>query len=211
MDLVGSVLGLILLSPLLLAIAVYIKLVSPGPVLFKQKRVGRWGKEFTMLKFRSLKVNADTNGHQEHVGGLLNSEQPIEKLDDDPWIIPFGNILRKCYLDELPQLVNVSRGEMSLVGPRPFPLYEVRGYQPWYGARHDVAPGMTGLWQVNRRKKMTYREMMRLDIAYARGTSLWLDLKILLRTIPVIVAQVKDSLSKRNGEGAVLKRGAHRP
>ena len=202
MDVVGALLGLIVLSPLMLLTAVFIKIVSPGPVFFKQQRMGYIGKTFTMWKFRTMKVNADTSSHQHYLTKLIvdaahNSEksaQPMRKVVDDSQIIPFGKLLRRTFIDELPQLINVLRGEMSLVGPRPPIPYEVEKYLCWHEQRLEAVPGMTGLWQVSGKNHLTFNEMVRLDIQYCRGRSFWLDVKILLMTPLVIVSQIKDSL-----------------
>ena len=193
-DISGSIFALIVLSPLLLAVAILIKIVSPGPLFFRQERMGLLGKTFTLWKFRSMHVNADTSVHKEYLHELINNEKSMTKLDNkkDPRIIPFGTILRKTGIDELPQLINVLRGEMSLVGPRPCLPYEAREYQPWQKRRFDTIPGLTGLWQVSGKNRTTFKEMMRLDIAYAKKLKFLLDVKIFLKTIPAIVAQVSD-------------------
>ncbi len=202
MDIVGALIGLIVLSPFLLLTTLIIKIVSPGPVFFKQRRVGYMGKIFAMWKFRTMRINADTLVHQQHLTKLINSvtcndeltAKPMTKLDDDPQIIPFGKILRKICLDELPQLINVLRGEMSLVGPRPPIPYEVEEYLLWHNGRVNAVPGMTGLWQVSGKNRLSFNKMVRLDIQYWRKKSPWLDTKILLRTPFAIVSQIKDSL-----------------
>jgi lipopolysaccharide/colanic/teichoic acid biosynthesis glycosyltransferase len=193
-DIAGSIVALILLSPLLLAVAIMIKIVSPGPLFFRQERVGLLGKTFILWKFRTMRVNADTGVHQKYLQELINNEKTMTKLDNkkDPRIIPFGTILRKAGIDELPQLINVLRGEMSLVGPRPCLPYEAREYQNWQTRRFDTIPGLTGLWQVSGKNNTTFKEMIRLDIAYAKKRAFWLDVKIFLKTIPAIVAQVTD-------------------
>lgn len=193
MDVIGAILGLIIFSPIMLSISLMIKFVSPGPVFFKQERVGYGGKTFMMWKFRSMKVDADTSIHQDHLSELHKNGKPMNKVGNDQFIIPFGKILRKTCLDELPQLINVILGEMSLVGPRPDPVYSVGHYQNWYKGRFDTIPGMTGLWQVNGKYKTTFEEMMRLDIAYSRRKSFWMDFKILLKTVPAIILNAKDN------------------
>ncbi len=201
MDVVGALLGLVLLSPLLLLTVLIIKILSPGPVFFKQGRIGYMGRSFKMWKFRTMKINSDTSVHQQYLAKLIkgspyneNSAKPMIKLEDDTRIIPFGKILRKTYLDELPQLINVLRGEMSLVGPRPPISYEVEEYLRWHNGRIDAVPGMTGLWQVSGKNRLTFNEMVRLDIQYWRKKTPWLDLKILLRTPLTIISQIMDSL-----------------
>jgi lipopolysaccharide/colanic/teichoic acid biosynthesis glycosyltransferase len=199
MDVVGALVGLIVLSPLFLLIAILIKVVSRGPVFFSQERIGHGGKHFTCLKFRTMKMDADISVHRDHVQQLINSgagdggERPFVKLDssEDSRIIPLGHILRQTGLDELPQLMNVLRGEMTLVGPRPCLAYEAEEYLPWHRRRFDAVPGLTGLWQVSGKNKTTFAEMVRLDIVYAEQPSLWLDVMLLLRTLPAILVQIK--------------------
>jgi lipopolysaccharide/colanic/teichoic acid biosynthesis glycosyltransferase len=215
-DIVGAATGLVLLSPVMLLIALYIKTVSPGPVFFKQKRIGYLGKEFTMWKFRSMHVGADAKGHQEHMVSIIRSSKDPEsekratamrKLGRDNRIIPLGEPFRKSCLDEIPQLLNVLLGDMSLIGPRPALAYEVAEYLRWHAGRFDTVPGMTGLWQVSGKNNLSFKEMVRLDIRYARHRSFWFDAKILLKTIPAIIAQARDTmLQKRErieGAGAV--------
>ena len=193
-DIAGSVVALLLLLPLLLAVAVLIKIVSPGPVLFRQDRVGYRGKVFTMWKFRTMHVNADATPHRDYVQGLIHNENIMTKLDTgkDRRIIPFGNLLRATGIDELPQLINVFFGDMSLVGPRPCLSYEVQEYSPWQMRRFDAVPGLTGLWQVSGKNRTTFKEMMRLDIGYAKKRAFLLDMMIFLKTIPAIAMQVAD-------------------
>ena len=197
MDIVGALSGLFLLSPLLLLIALLIKIVSPGPILFTQIRVGYLGKPLSLWKFRTMTPDVDTSAHQQLLNKLVNSDQPVTKLDmnNDPRIIPLGTILRVLGLDELPQLFNVLRGDMSLVGPRPCLPYEPQQYLPWQTRRFDAIPGLTGLWQISGKNRTTYKEMVRLDITYARTISFWLDAKILLKTLPAIMVQFSDFLS----------------
>lgn len=198
MDVVGSFMALFLLSPLLLVIGVLIKLTSPGPVLFRQKRIGQYGKPFTFLKFRSMQVNNNDSIHREYIRKLIANqikEEPatgnaevVFKIRDDPRITPIGNFLRKSSLDELPQFFNVLRGEMSLVGPRPPIPYEVDDYAPWHRCRIFVRkPGITGLWQVRGRSVTTFDDMVRLDLQYSRTWSLWLDVKLLLATPGAVI------------------------
>ena len=191
LDIFGSFFGLILLSPLFLLIAVLIKIVSPGPVFFKQTRIGYGAKEFNFWKFRTMRVNADTASHQQYLSELIHGDdeedkqpdRPMIKQDNDnPNIIPFGRFLRASCIDELPQLINVLLGDMSLVGPRPPIPYEVEEYLIWHKNRFDGLPGMTGLWQVSGKNRLTFKEMIRLDIQYERQMSLLADLKIILMT-----------------------------
>jgi lipopolysaccharide/colanic/teichoic acid biosynthesis glycosyltransferase len=193
-DVVGSLVAMILLSPLLLLVALFIRIVSPGPIFFRQERVGYLGRVFTLWKFRTMHVNADTTFHRNHLRELIHNEKEMIKLDSgkDPRIIPFGQLLRATGIDELPQLLNVLLGEMSLVGPRPCIPYEAREYSPWQTRRFDTVPGLTGLWQVSGKNRTTFKEMMRLDIGYAKNRAFWLDVKIFLKTLPAIVRQVGD-------------------
>jgi len=203
LDIVGAGLGIALLSPVFLLSALLIKIVSPGPVFFTQERVGQGGQVFRFLKFRTMHVNADTNGHQQHLVKLIrgaddpNSAEarPMHKLDNDTRIIPFGRFLRSSCVDELPQLFNVLLGDMSLVGPRPCIPYEAQEYKTWHRNRFDAVPGMTGLWQVSGKNELSFNQMIRLDITYARESSLALDFKIILRTFGVVVSQVRKCLA----------------
>jgi lipopolysaccharide/colanic/teichoic acid biosynthesis glycosyltransferase len=192
-DIAGSALALILCSPLFLAIAVAIKLSSKGPLLFKQLRVGQYGQCFTFLKFRSMYVNNDDFVHQKFVTELISKaargefsgkdRDGVYKLTDDKRITRVGTFLRRTSLDELPQLLNVLKGEMSLVGPRPAIPYELAAYQTWHRRRVlETKPGITGVWQVTGRSRVKFDEMVRMDLRYAMSWSPWLDLKILLRT-----------------------------
>jgi lipopolysaccharide/colanic/teichoic acid biosynthesis glycosyltransferase len=192
-----------LLLPLMMLIGMLIRIVSAGPVLFKQERIGYLGERFLCFKFRTMFVGADTNIHQGHLNHLMNSDTPMVKMDShgDPRIIPFGRLLRASGLDELPQLINVLRGEMSLVGPRPCVSYEYEKYLPWQRERFNTVPGLTGLWQVSGKNRTTFTEMIQLDIKYARTKTLWLDLKIILKTIPALVIQVWDTRIKRKPAG----------
>jgi len=192
MDLLASTALLAALSPLMLLIAALIKLKSRGPVLFKQLRVGQRAQPFHMLKFRSMHVNNDDRIHQAFVSDLIKAATPasgVFKIVDDPRVTPIGRFLRKTSLDELPQLWNVVRGEMSLVGPRPPLPYEVRQYKTWHRRRVlEAKPGITGLWQVKGRSRTTFDEMVRLDLRYARTRSFWMDVKILLATPAAVIS-----------------------
>jgi len=186
LDLTLASLALVILSPLLALIALSIKLTSRGPVLFHQQRAGLGGKPFVMLKFRSMRFDADLRRRElEHRNEM---DGPVFKMRRDPRITALGRFLRRSSLDELPQLLNVLLGEMSLVGPRPLPLEEACRLPPEHQRRHSVKPGMTGLWQVSGRNDLPYEEMMRLDLEYVERQSLWLDLRILLATIPTVLA-----------------------
>ncbi|MGC9359366.1 MAG: sugar transferase [Anaerolineae bacterium] len=185
MDVSIAATGLVVLSPLLGLVALAIKLDSPGPVIFRQRRVGKGGRSFTLLKFRSMVEGAEqevaTLHGQNEVGG------PIFKLREDPRRTRVGKWIRRASVDELPQLWNVLRGEMSLVGPRPPLASEVSGYAPWHRRRLDALPGMTGLWQVSGRSDLTFDEMVLLDIYYIENWSPTLDFRILLRTVPTVL------------------------
>jgi lipopolysaccharide/colanic/teichoic acid biosynthesis glycosyltransferase len=189
LDIAGSIAGLILFSPLFLLISLAIKLTSKGPVLFRQERVGKHGVPFGCLKFRTMHVNNDPKIHQEYVAKLirgdaaLTSDSGVFKITNDPRVSAVGQLLRKCSFDELPQFINVLKGEMSLVGPRPPIPYELEAYDLWHRRRvFEAKPGITGLWQVKGRSRTTFDEMVRLDLRYSRSWSLWLDFKILLET-----------------------------
>lgn len=186
-------------------LAVIIKIASPGPVLFKQERIGFMGRRFMCYKFRTMKLNADTGIHQGHLRHLISSGRPMEKLDSkgDPRLIPFGLIFRSLGIDELPQVFNVLRGDMSLVGPRPCVPYEFEHFQPRHKHRCETLPGLTGLWQVNGKNRTTFEQMMDFDLFYAQNKTLWLDLSILLRTVPAIVGQVFDVQRKRRNQAPV--------
>lgn len=187
------------LLPLMLVLGILVRIVSQGPVLFRQERVGHLGQRFMCFKFRTMFVNADTTVHQGHLNQLMDADTPLTKMDakGDPRIIPFGRLLRASGLDELPQLINVLRGEMSLVGPRPCLPYEFNRYQRWQRERFNTLPGLTGLWQVCGKNKTTFTEMICLDIRYARAKTLWLDLKILLMTFPAVMTQVLETRDSR--------------
>jgi lipopolysaccharide/colanic/teichoic acid biosynthesis glycosyltransferase len=192
-DLLGATMALIALAPVLVAVAIAIKLTSPGPVLFRQKRIGQYGVPFTCLKFRSMHAVNDAHIHKDYVTRLIagridpvpseGNGKAVYKLTNDPRLTPVGAFLRKLSLDELPQFFNVLRGQMSLVGPRPPVPYELEVYDVWHRRRLvEVKPGITGLWQVNGRSRLRFDDMVRLDLQYATTWSVWLDIKILLRT-----------------------------
>jgi lipopolysaccharide/colanic/teichoic acid biosynthesis glycosyltransferase len=187
LDIVGSVFLLMLFSPAFILITVLIKCTSRGPVFFTQKRVGRGGKSFTFLKFRSMHVNNDATVHREFVKSFIKSTNvsgsPVYKLTNDPRITTVGKFLRKTSLDELPQFINVLAGPMSLVGPRPAIPYEVEEYNAWHRCRVlEVKPGITGFWQVKGRSRTTFDAMVRMDIQYIRKWSLVWDIKLLFQT-----------------------------
>jgi lipopolysaccharide/colanic/teichoic acid biosynthesis glycosyltransferase len=188
-------LGLPVLIPLSLLIVLLIRSVSAGPVLFGQERVGFMGRRFRCLKFRTMFLDADTTTHQELLQQEMNSDAPMKKMDlqGDERILPGCMLLRASGLDELPQLINVLRGEMSLVGPRPCLPYEYDLYLPWQKARFETMPGLTGLWQVSGKNKTTFFEMIHLDIRYANNKTFCWDIKIILMTVPTLVIQVLET------------------
>lgn len=196
MDVAGSLAALALFAPVCAVAAAAIKLTSPGPVLYRQQRLGRFGVPFTLFKFRSMKVASDSRVHEEFVKEFISGRAPahgtggpkVFKIQNDPRVTRVGRWLRQTSLDELPQFWNVLRGNMSLVGPRPPIPYEAASYQVWHRRRiFEAKPGITGLWQVEGRSRTAFDEMVRLDLRYVRGWSLWLDLKILLRTPRVVL------------------------
>jgi lipopolysaccharide/colanic/teichoic acid biosynthesis glycosyltransferase len=196
-DLLVSGLLIALLSPLLIGVALAVRLDSRGPALFRQRRVGYREREFTVFKFRSMRLDADPRGHREYVTALIAGEgevpdggrENLYKLAVDNRITSVGHWIRRWSVDELPQLFNVLRGEMTLVGPRPAIPYEVAEYPSWYRQRFSVKPGLTGLWQVSGRSERTYEEMVRLDIEYTERRSPGLDLSILVKTPWVVLGR----------------------
>lgn len=192
MDIVGSTAALLILSPVFLVVALLVKLSSKGPVLYKQERLGQFGRSFTFLKFRSMYANNDRKIHQEfmrrvikgdHDGKAEGGSKAVYKMTNDPRITKIGAILRRTSLDELPQFINVLRSDMSLVGPRPPIAYECREYDLWHRRRVlESKPGITGLWQVRGRSRVRFDDMVRLDLQYVRTWSVWLDLQILAQT-----------------------------
>jgi lipopolysaccharide/colanic/teichoic acid biosynthesis glycosyltransferase len=205
LDIACIVMALPVLLPIMILVGLLIKVLSDGPVLFKQERIGFRGRSFVCLKFRTMAVGADSLVHRMHLEGLIGSNSPMTKMDlhGDERLIPLGLLLRVTGLDELPQIINVVRGEMSLVGPRPCLCYECDQYLPWQTERFNALPGLTGLWQVSGKNRTTFDEMMRLDIRYARSQSLWLDVKIILKTIPALMIQVQDTRRQRKRRATV--------
>jgi lipopolysaccharide/colanic/teichoic acid biosynthesis glycosyltransferase len=199
LDIVCVLLFAPLWVPLGILAAAVIRFVSPGPVFFKQERVGFMGRRFLCYKFRTMKVNADTGVHRGHLQELMTSGQPMVKLDSkgDPRLIPGGLILRTLGIDELPQLINVLRGDMSLVGPRPCIPYEFEHYEPRYKHRCETLPGLTGLWQVNGKNRTTFDQMIDYDVRYAQTKTLLMDVAILARTPLAIVLQALDVRARR--------------
>jgi lipopolysaccharide/colanic/teichoic acid biosynthesis glycosyltransferase len=197
-DIIGSLVGLSLASPLIFLTILAIKTTSPGPVIFKQTRLGKKGIRFSFYKFRSMYWNTDDRIHRDYIANLIKGNleeinegvegKPLYKMKSDPRVTPVGKIIRKLSIDEVPQFFNVLKGEMSLVGPRPPIPYEVERYKLWHLRRVlDVKPGITGLWQVDGRSKTSFDDMVRLDLRYARDWSLWLDVKILLKTVRAVL------------------------
>ena len=192
MDLAGSFLFLLLFSPLFAVIALAIKLTSEGPVFFGQERLGQFGTRFKCLKFRTMYANNNSNIHKEYVERFISGRESAQngeagsvvyKIMNDPRVTPVGKILRRLSLDEIPQFLNVLRGEMSLVGPRPPLPYEFKIYDLWHKRRVlELKPGVTGLWQVSGRSRTSFDDMVRLDLRYSQSWSLWLDVKILAAT-----------------------------
>jgi len=193
-DIIGSSISLVALSPLFLLITAAIKINSPGKAIFKQIRLGKNGKPFTLYKFRTMKMNKSERIHREYSKGFIKSgttasqknQKNIYKVLDDPRVTRIGKILRKTSWDELPQLLNVFKGEMSLVGPRPCLPYEYENYNPWHKQRMKATPGITGLWQISGRSSVTFNDMVILDVYYIGNMSPWFDLQIMLKTIPVV-------------------------
>lgn len=185
-------------------VALIIKCGSRGPVLFRQQRVGYKGRNFTCYKFRTMHVNAETETHRNYTQQLINGNAPMTKLDasKDARLIPLGVALRATGLDELPQLINVLRGEMSIVGPRPCIPYEYELYKPRQRRRFDAVPGLTGLWQVSGKNRTTFAQMVELDVQYAAQKSLWLDLKIIFKTVPALCVQCHDVRAEKAAEHA---------
>jgi len=199
LDIIGSSVGLLILSPLFATVVAYIKIVSPGPVFFKHERIGYLGKPFTMWKFRTMKPTADSLVHQNHLKKLMANDVSMIKLDQgkDDRLIPLGWVLRKSCIDELPQLINVLKGDMSLIGPRPCLAYEADDFHRWQTRRFHSHPGMTGLWQVSGKNLTTFREMMRLDIRYAQKKNPFMDLMIFLKTAPVVIGEMTGKFTSR--------------
>lgn len=202
LDIIGAAAGFFIASPLFLALSIYIKLVSPGPIFFKQKRVGFKGVEFNFWKFRTMRFGNNQEFHGKHSQSFIkNGDIPMEKLDDhDPRIFFGGRVIRKSCIDELPQLWNILKGDMSLVGPRPCIPYEAEEYLRWHTHRFDVVPGLTGLWQVSGKNKLTFKQMIRLDINYSKHLSFMTDLLIIAKTPYAILKMVAEAaLNKAAG------------
>ncbi|MHA3774156.1 sugar transferase [Verrucomicrobiota bacterium sgz303538] len=190
--------------PIMILVALWIRGVSPGPIFYRQERIGYRERRFKILKFRSMKVDAETKIHENHLTHLIKANCPMKKLDaaGDPRLILGGRILRALGMDELPQLINVIRGEMSLVGPRPCTPHEFQHYEIWQKERVNTPPGLTGYWQVNGKNKTTFNQMIQMDLFYARNRSPWLDLQIMCKTVPAIVAQITETRKVKLQENA---------
>ena len=203
LDIFGASLGMILLLPVFLSIGVYIKFVSPGPVFFTQERIGFRKRKFVIWKFRTMHLEAETKTHEDYLSTLIkNDTAAMEKLDGvDPRIIPLGRLIRATGLDELPQLLNVLLGDMSLVGPRPCMPYEAAQYAMWQHKRFDSKPGLTGLWQVSGKNRTSFVEMMRLDIRYGRCRTIVKDILIMFKTFRALFIQVSDQMPQKNTKG----------
>jgi len=186
-DLIGALVALVVLSPVMLLVALIVKLGSRGPVFYRSSRIGKNGRPFTFLKFRSMVDGADRARTQ--LTHLNEVDGPVFKISRDPRVTRIGRLLRITSVDEIPQFFNVLKGDMSLVGPRPPIPEEVEQYEPWQLRRLDVKPGITCLWQISGRSTLSFREWMRLDLEYIKHRSFWLDLRILLRTIPAVLSR----------------------
>jgi exopolysaccharide production protein ExoY len=193
---------------IMVLVTLWIRMVSPGPTFYRQERIGYRGRRFKIFKFRSMKVNVETRTHEDYFTRLIHEKTPMKKLDaaGDPRLIFGGRVLRALGLDELPQILNVVRGEMSLVGPRPCTPHEFQHYQEWQRERVKAPPGLTGLWQVNGKNKTTFDEMIQMDFLYAERMSPLLDLKVILMTIPAIFAQVIDSRNMQRRQQAGMEK-----
>lgn len=187
------------LVPVMAVIAIIIRFSSRGPILFRQERIGLRGEPFQLVKFRTMKQCAETDSHRTYLQRLIESnDAPMEKMDaNDHRLIPMGGLLRASGLDELPQIFNILRGEMSLVGPRPCIRYEYERYKPEHRERLNAVPGLTGLWQVSGKNKTTFPEMVELDIRYSRNLSLLQDVAILIRTFPVVIEQTREAAERK--------------
>jgi lipopolysaccharide/colanic/teichoic acid biosynthesis glycosyltransferase len=193
--------------PLMVMVMILIRITSKGPIFYRQERVGYCRRRFMLFKFRTMYVDAETRTHEEYFAELMQNGRPMVKLDDsgDSRLIPGGRFLRASGLDELPQIFNVLRGEMSLVGPRPCLPQEFDRYEPWQRQRFNALPGLTGQWQVSGKNHTTFREMIVLDLFYARNMSLWLDLRIIFKTIPTLLREI--AKCRKRGRQRVIAGG----
>src|SRR5216110_1354178 len=195
LDITCILLLLPLWLPLMILLMLVTRIASPGPIFYRQKRVGLGGRHFFIWKFRTMRLSAETQTHERYFENLMRVDRPMTKLDayGDPRLAPFGQVLRASGLDELPQIFNVLRGEMSLVGPRPCTPNEFAHYEPWQRERVNGLPGLTGYWQVSGKNKTTFNQMIAMDLFYLKNMSVLLDLRIMFKTAAVIVAQVFES------------------
>ena len=195
LDITCILLLLPLWLPLMILLMLVTRIASPGPIFYRQKRVGLGGRHFFIWKFRTMRLSAETQTHERYFENLMRVDCPMTKLDayGDPRLAPFGRVLRASGLDELPQIFNVLHGEMSLVGPRPCTPNEFAHYEPWQRQRVNCLPGLTGYWQVNGKNKTTFREMIAMDLFYLKNMSILLDLKIMLKTGTAIAGQLSES------------------
>jgi lipopolysaccharide/colanic/teichoic acid biosynthesis glycosyltransferase len=206
-DLACCVIALPVLCLITVAMAILLRLTSRGPILFMQERVGFKGSRFMCYKFRTMVVGAETKSHQAYLTDLLGSRAPMVKLDakGDNRMIRGAWLLRATGLDELPQIINIFRGEMSVVGPRPCIPYEYDRYEPGQKERFNAVPGLTGLWQVSGKNRTTFAEMIDLDVRYSKKSSFWLDIRIILMTIPALIIQVSDTRRARKSKTMSLQ------
>jgi len=195
LDITCILLLLPLWLPLMILLMLVTRIASPGPIFYRQKRVGLDGRHFSIWKFRTMRLSAETQPHERYFENLMRVDRPMTKLDayGDPRLAPFGRVLRASGLDELPQIFNVLHGEMSLVGPRPCTPNEFAHYEQWQRRRVNCLPGLTGYWQVNGKNKTTFRQMIVMDLVYLKNMSIWLDLKIMLKTGTVMAGQIFES------------------
>jgi lipopolysaccharide/colanic/teichoic acid biosynthesis glycosyltransferase len=195
LDITCILLALPIWLPLMILIMLVTRIASAGPIFYQQERIGLGGRRFGIWKFRTMQVSAETQTHEHYFRELIRVDRPMTKLDayGDPRLAPFGRFLRASGLDELPQIFNVLRGEMSLVGPRPCTPSEFAHYEPWQRARVNGLPGLTGYWQVNGKNKTTFNDMIKMDLFYLENMSILLDLKIMLKTCTVITGQLLES------------------
>jgi lipopolysaccharide/colanic/teichoic acid biosynthesis glycosyltransferase len=204
LDLTCVFLALPIWLPLTILLMLWIKIASPGPVFYRQQRVGYRRDHFRIFKFRTMHVNAETRTHEEYFAHLMRAECPMTKLDDagDSRLIPGARFLRASGLDELPQIFNVLRGEMSLVGPRPCLPGEFERYEDWQQQRVNAPPGLTGYWQVNGKNNTTFQEMIAMDLFYARNMSIWLDLGVMVKTVPVLIRETLEAWNRYSSRRA---------
>ena len=213
LDITLIILALPLLLPVMLCIALIVRLSSEGPILFRQERVGFLGKKFMCFKFRTMIAGIETKSHEGHLENLMASNKPMVKMDakNDPRIIMFGGPLRSSGLDELPQIINILRGDMSLVGPRPCTPFEFGKYKPEHKERFKTLPGLTGLWQVSGKNNTTFEEMIRLDVDYSKRKSLWLDIWIIVKTIPALLVQMIETRARRRAHARAAQPAVSEP